>query len=208
MNKVISFSLWGNKECYRDGAYENVLLAKYLYPDWRCRFYLDDSVCFLTKKTLLKNSNVEIIEIDEETKKWSGMFWRFLAAEDADIAIFRDCDSRLSERELLAVNDWISGTKSFHIMRDHPQHSTQVMGGMWGVQNRKFAHIRALIRAYYAGEMKDYGYGIDQNWLKEMWAPYIQHDCIVHDEFFDKKPFPSSFRRDDYFVGRQHTDDG
>lgn len=42
--KTISFSLWGNKPMYTFGALENIRLAKIIYPDWKCRFYVDDSV--------------------------------------------------------------------------------------------------------------------------------------------------------------------
>ncbi|HPC77997.1 MAG TPA: hypothetical protein PK811_06665, partial [bacterium] len=44
----------------------------------------------------------------------------------------RDTDSRLNPREADAVEEWIESGKSFHIMRDHPQHNVPICGGMWG----------------------------------------------------------------------------
>ena len=43
--------------------------------------------------------------------------------------------------------------------------------------------------------MSDYSKGdfwqVDQNFLKEKIYPLVKDDCFVHDEFFDRKPFPT-----------------
>ena len=39
-------------------------------------------------------------------------------------------------REIAAVQEWWQSEKSFHIMRDHPQHQTAILGGMWGIKLR------------------------------------------------------------------------
>ena len=41
--KVISFSLWGDNTRYTLGALQNASLAKMVYPDWICRFYVGHS---------------------------------------------------------------------------------------------------------------------------------------------------------------------
>ena len=46
----------------------------------------------------------------------------------------RDADSRLSPRELFAVNEWISSDFRFHVMRDHASHDVAVLGGMFGMK--------------------------------------------------------------------------
>ena len=43
----------------------------------------------------------------------------------------RDGDSRLLPREREAVGEWIKSPKGFHIMRDNPNHSTEILGGTW-----------------------------------------------------------------------------
>ena len=72
----------------------------------------------------------------DEEGDWDGMFWRFLPASDpsVDIMISRDTDSRLNSRESVAVTQWLEMGNRFHIMRDHPHHGTQILGGMWGVR--------------------------------------------------------------------------
>ena len=49
-----------------------------------------------------------------------------------DYYFTRDLDSRLNDREQAAVTEWLNSNKSFHIMRDHPWHGTEILGGMWG----------------------------------------------------------------------------
>ncbi len=42
--KIISFSLWGQNPKYLTGAIRNAVLVKQIYPDWVCRFYVDNKV--------------------------------------------------------------------------------------------------------------------------------------------------------------------
>ena len=52
-----------------------------------------------------------------------------------DVAVFRDLDSVVSEREIAAVGQWLNSKHAFHIMRDHPNHgAVPMMAGMWGVK--------------------------------------------------------------------------
>ena len=43
----------------------------------------------------------------------------------------RDLDSLASDREVAAVTEWLRSGRSFHVMRDHPQHGTEILGGTW-----------------------------------------------------------------------------
>jgi hypothetical protein len=137
-----------------------------------------------------------------EQGDWTGTVWRFFAAADADVdvVIFRDTDSRVSIREKLAVDDWLSSDKSFHIMRDHPYHSAKILAGMWGMRHGKLRHIRELIDGW---AMKDY-WQADQDFLRECVYPLTKGDCYVHDEFFfyEEETHPFPIKRFDYeFVG-------
>ena len=113
----------------------NVQLARKIFPDWICRFYLGGSVPEYIRESLKGSKNTEVIEMEEEGD-WSGMFWRFLpcSEEDVEVMISRDTDSRLSEREKCAIDEWLESDKGFHIMRDHPWHGTEILGGMWGAK--------------------------------------------------------------------------
>ena len=65
-----------------------------------------------------------------------GMLWRFLPVLDpsVDLMVSRDLDSRLTTREQAAVQEWIDSGLAFHVMRDNPEHGTEILGGMWGAR--------------------------------------------------------------------------
>jgi|10_taG_2_1085330.scaffolds.fasta_scaffold00844_15 hypothetical protein len=198
MKKVISFSLWGNGPIYCVGAIKNADLALDIYPGWTCRYHIGRSTPQHYIEDLKNRKNVEIV-LRKEEGNWEGMFWRFLDASDlsVDIMISRDADSRLDEREALAVREWLNSDKKFHIMRDHPYHQTQILGGMWGVKNPYLADMKHLIKNYTKGNY----WQIDQNFLRDIIYPIIKNNCMVHDEFFEKNPFPIK-RKTGEFVGQ------
>ncbi|KAB7505409.1 hypothetical protein Anas_10259 [Armadillidium nasatum] len=78
--------------------------------------------------------------------------WRFapLGDDQVDILLSRDLDSEILKREYDAVSEWLNSTnKSLHIMRDHPQHCVQMLGGTWGIKienGLKKRRIRTLCR--------------------------------------------------------------
>ena len=66
-----------------------------------------------------------------------GDVWRFLPVLDPGVeaVLSRDLDSRLTAREAAAVTQWLEETSlPFHVMRDHPMHGTEILGGMWGAR--------------------------------------------------------------------------
>jgi hypothetical protein len=200
----ISFSLWGDSPIYNIGAIRNAEQYKTFYPKWKMVLYYNNTV--LTE-TIEKLKTLDVILIDMSNIKIYGMFWRFLAEtiDDAEYVIFRDCDSRLSNREKLAVNEWIQSGKSLHIMRDHPAHhipfgndSIGILGGMWGIKSKEFP-LKQLIYDYCLN--KDLSYGSDQTFLKQIYNHFGENK-FVHDEFFDKKPFPIE-RENGRFIGER-----
>ena len=99
MKKIISFSLWGDNPVYTQGAIRNAELAKEIYPDWVCRYYIGKSTPNDIVVKLQNFDNTEVI-VMENDGDWTGMFWRFYPAseDDVDVMISRDCDSRLNAR--------------------------------------------------------------------------------------------------------------
>ena len=188
MKKVISFSLWGDKPKYAIGAIKNADLAARFYPGWICRFYVAKDVPPYAIQELLARNNTEVFVVNERPD-WTGMFWRFFAACDpfVDLMISRDTDSRLGEREMLAVQEWERSDRGFHIMRDHPGHRPKILGGMWGVKRGVIQNMAELIEKYPKGDF----YQVDQQFLKAIIYPLVREDALVHDPIFEHKPFPS-----------------
>jgi hypothetical protein len=199
MKKIISFSLWGDNPKYTIGAIKNAELTPIIYLGWTSRFYCGKSVPSEIIETLKKISTTEVI-LMEEDGNWEGMFWRFLACDDSDIMLSRDTDSRLNLREKLAVDEWLNSDKDFHIMRDHPHHTTEILGGMWGCRNGILKNMKTLINDYKKGNF----WQVDQNFLREKIYPIVKNNSYIHDEFFDynyeRKKFPTE-RINKEFVG-------
>lgn len=198
MKKVISFSLWGKKPKYCIGAIKNAQLAKTIYPGWVTRFYVGNDV----QENIideLKKADAEIVLCNDSG--WNGMFWRFLAADSDDIVLSRDTDSRLNLREKYAVEDWLRSKNDFHIMRDHPWHTTVILGGMWGARNGILKGVTQLIANY----KKNNQYQVDQNFLREVIYPRVYLNSLVHDEFFEIKPFPVK-REEGLYVGAPYNE--
>jgi hypothetical protein len=198
MKKIISFSLWGTNPIYNIGAIKNSELAKTIYPDWICRYYVGKSVPTEIIEKLNSFDNTEIILMDTDGD-WTGMFWRFYPSseDDVDVVIVRDCDSRLNEREKNAVDEWLESDKGFHIMKDHPYHNIEILGGMWGSKKGTIHNMKTKIDEYVKGNF----WQVDQFFLKDIIYPLIKDNCVVHDEFFNNKPFPSK-RENNRFVGQ------
>ncbi|MDI1443847.1 glycosyltransferase [Polyangium sp. 6x1] len=195
--RIIAFSLWGTQPRYTVGAIRNAELAQEIYPGWTCRFYVATSVPEEILAALAALPNTEIVRTGLPGD-WTGMFWRFLAAADSDVDVVlsRDTDSRLSWRERAAVDEWLRSTGDFHIMRDHPSHNVHILGGMWGARNGLLRDMVERVRAY----RKSNRYGVDQDFLRAQVYPLVQGRACVHDEFFERRPFPTP-RNGFEFVG-------
>jgi hypothetical protein len=206
MKKVIGFSVWGDNPKYTIGAIKNAKLAKELFPDWICYFYIGKSTPTNIVDELKSFDNTHIIEMGENGN-WEGMFWRFLPIddEDVDVLISRDTDSRLSMREKLAIDEWLSTKQKFHIMRDHPSHGVPILGGMWGARKGAITNIKKLIEEYTKG---DY-WQVDQNFLRDVIYPIIRYNSITHDDIFKFEgtsfDFPSE-RIDYEFIGQVYDE--
>ena len=199
MKKIISFSLWGSNPKYTIGAIRNAELTPIIYPGWVSRFYCGLSVPIDIINTLKSLPYTEVI-IMNVNGDWAGMFWRFYACEDSDVILSRDTDSRLSIREKLAVDEWLGSDKDFHIMRDHPYHTTEILGGMWGVRNGLLENIKSLINEYIKGDF----WQVDQNFLREKIYPLVVNNSFIHDSYLNyninSKKFPSE-RINKEFIG-------
>ncbi|HVI49412.1 MAG TPA: hypothetical protein VM802_31390 [Chitinophaga sp.] len=182
MKKVISFSLWGNDDMYWYGALANVQLALDLLPDWICRFYIDSSCTHPAWGLLQSYSSVEIVPVgDEKYRKgeFAGAFWRFLAAADKDVSILivRDCDSRITSREVQIIEKWLASDKDFHVLRDHPFHNVPVLAGMWGCRNGLLHDMETTLEEWDRFDYK----GCDQDFLASVIYPRVEHCTFEYD---------------------------
>lgn len=201
MNKIISISLWGDKPQYCVGAIKNAELAKRLMPEWKCRIFVDGTVPIEYQQQLYDMDNVEVAELDSDGTY--GMFWRFYSMFESDdnICISRDSDSRITEREVRCLDEWLESDKKFSIIRDHERHyDWPMMGGMWGMKGMLDDRLYDLMKKY----SEHHQYAIDQVFLKDVVWPIAQNDCIIHG--IRETKWMSENRNVDNFIGQGYTD--
>ena len=214
---VISFSLYGNNPKYVQGAIENAKLRDTYFPGWTLRYYVLPS--FPAEKIKeLKELGAEVEHPpDELSDETSGMFWRFLAADDPQVErfIFRDTDSRLNARDRFAIEEWIKSGKPCHVIRDHPYHYLLMNGGLWG-GNRGFLKNNTmidLIRDFKKNKKCRHVWGCDNKFLEyDLW-PLIKDDQISYDSYYCKSnpnsvAFPTPRDPNYQFVGQAFDGDG
>jgi hypothetical protein len=227
MKHIISFSLWGDNSKYTLGMVENVKLAKEIYPGWTVRIHYNDSVPSPIIKWLLDRGNVDLVRHEGKLHSFKNCFWRIEDIFSNDTVIVRDADSRLNIREKLAVEEWLSSDKDFHIMRDHPEHKCPVLAGMFGCRNNAYKYI------VFANGNKNYNgcpcnfldakeqfdkhvnnlppnedaYMVDQRYLYRFVYPFVILNSMVHASYNKYEPFAKNFPECDYmgFVGEVHS---
>ena len=202
MTNYVSFSLYGESPIYITGAIENIKLCRTVYPDWTPIIYVDDEVPNQVIRELEANGGLVVKAGPLLSKNKTS--WRFAAAliEDAERVIFRDADSRINVREQACVEAWMASGRALHIMRDHPFHSSWIMGGMWGIDAKVGSSFISKVLAKATGQT----YGEDQELLASELYRHLRHKALVHDSFFMREngplPFPSQ-RQGGEFVGER-----
>lgn len=193
---VISFSLYGVEPKYNFTAIINVILSKRIYPDWTCRFYIDNTVPLNIRESLIELGS-ELFLVNSNQKKLPGTTWRFLAADDPYISrvIFRDADSLISERERHSVNEWEDSGKAFHIIRDAGSHTSLIMAGLFGMITKKIPNMEGMLYDYLSDNDHVNDRYYDQNFLSlRIWG-YMRQDLMTHTNIFEiegAKEIPSS----------------
>ena len=213
MTNVIAFSLFGSDAKYTVGALKNADLCKVFFEGWRMRVYYDLSV---PKEILfgLELGGVELIRLLADWGECSRL-WRFFPAQDHSIEHFisRDCDSRLSERDAVAVSEWIKSGKDFHVIRDHPGHVWPMMAGAWGCKGGAVADMSRKVAGYLAtAEEGGLNRTIDQCFLRDVVYPVAKDSLLSHSDDCsfesDAVPIPRARLLDDYaFIGEPFGDD-
>lgn len=206
LRNVIAFSLWGEDPRYLSGAQTNALVARYIYPGWSCRFYVDDSVPAAAIKGLQQQGAQVVKAPPDWPASQYGLFWRFLVEDDPGIDhyLIRDADSVMNVKERAAVEDWLASGRTFHLMRDLPRHSELILAGMWGAHRGNIGDMAARVDQHVTGARKALGNRItDQVFLRNQIWPIVRQDVLAHDAWFDFGD-PVRFREEFALPRRMH----
>ena len=182
MTNYVSFSLYGSDPKYLEGALRNAEAAPRLFGSWISVFYVGNTVPadYINRLSELGSRVVRVTDKEDA----SSMLWRYRAVffDDAELVIFRDTDSRLSRREALLVEEWIKSGRDLHIIRDHPNHTSAILGGLWGCNA---AAIRTKLKeALEKNPSESPGYGFDQEVIRGAVFRNPTLSRLVHDSIF------------------------
>jgi hypothetical protein len=177
----IGFCVYGKTKLYLQGAIKNEF--QYNQENYNCLFYTRKDID-INVKNRLKNT-IECCDMPG----WFMMFTRFYPVENPNNNIYmsRDTDCRLSKRELSCIEDWLQSKKTLHIIRDHPYHTTEILGGLWGFQNNNIPDLRFQIAKWcieFVKNNKIYQKGPDQFFLKKLYQKYHK-DAYIQDSYLN-----------------------
>lgn len=176
----ISFSLYGRNPLYVKGILSACESYRAIFPGWRPVIFIGESVPQKVVALLKNDYEAVVIQMVGVPEDSSAMFWRYLALDSIPdgAVLFRDADSRASSRERAAVDEWLVSGKTFHIMRDHVNHTLPMMGGMWGARAGVSCNVGQLINDY----SPDNEFSGDQRWLASVMYPIAATSCIAHQD--------------------------
>jgi len=205
--KVISFSLYGDNPIYTIGCIKNARLMEVYFKDWEMWVYHNDTVPQNILDELL-SLGVKLIDTHEHNG-FFGSLWRFRVIMDDNVEYYisRDCDSRISLPDEIAVNEWIESGKNFHILREHPiGHRWVINAGMWGAKSGSIPNFNVLMDDYLQRNNHIGDKTIDQRFLRDIIHPIVVKDLFLHDEFFNYENIGTNIKRerelDDFaFIG-------
>jgi hypothetical protein len=183
LQKIISYSLFGNNDRYTQGAIINANLAAKHMPDWEVHIWHDDSVPVKVLEELFMMDNVTLKFINSDAPMTTA---RFRSVDKNSIVIFRDVDDRISIRGIQAVNEWIDSELPYHIIKDHPEgHSAPMLAGLWGARDCNI-DMNSLIENYFNID-RELNRNSDQEFLSEIIYPMIKNKTLFHSEHYTIK---------------------
>jgi hypothetical protein len=178
---VFSFCLYGPYNVrYYPGMIENIHLIHRHFPGWVVFVYLGSDV---TREmvALLQSAPSVVIRFTGKTGI-ENMIERFYAINEPDVELMvvRDADSRVHWRDRWAIRDFVASPGFvLHTIRDHPEHSASIMGGLWALRKSSGIDIHAEYDAYKLNP-EDRGIALDQNFLSCRIYPKLRDKILVH----------------------------
>jgi hypothetical protein len=205
VTNYISYSLFGSGDVYLDGAIKNIQNNSVLMPGWVSVFYVSESL-YSKNEDKFKKLYCKIVKVKSHENQISTI-WRFFATDlvDAELILFRDCDSLITRREIVLINQWINSNHALHIIRDHPLHTNSIMAGLCGVRKNR---IQNLLESFLNTKLIDQ-YGIDQWFIHKQLYKKHKGDWLIHDAFYRRESttqLPPTPPNPNNFIGRRVID--
>lgn len=202
---AVSFSLWGTDQNYLDGAIRQAAD----YQDWSQHGPFDITTVFFVGDTItnelvdeLTSRDAAVYRMCTYPEDFTATFWRFAAFNrlgpgirgGCDVVFCRDVDSKLTIREQDAIVEFVASGRGFHIIRDHPTHTTgeyPIPAGLFGA----VARMRPLLPGclptvppgwFHTSLVPDPGsnnfHHVDERWLANVVYPIVRDEVLAHQQ--------------------------
>jgi len=182
MVNCFSFCLYGpyNKKYYK-GLLENLKIINNIFPE----FYTHISFGIDIDKSILENIK-KYKNIIYKIYDFTGaklMTYRYIPLDlfNIDILFSRDCDSRINDRDIWCINNFINSKFLVHIVRDHKEHKFPIMGGIVGFKKDFLKYIGSFENIIKIYENKiSFEYLTDQIILAEnIYKKFINNNIFL-----------------------------
>lgn len=179
--RVISFCIYGSEQKYCKGLLENIEIIKNKLPDFYIFIYVGNEVPEYYINLYKDYNKVKLFFTN--INGYNNRIYRFFAIDetDVDVMIVRDVDSRIHNRDIWCILHFINSKYYAHTIRDHPEHRTQIMGGLWGLKkgllNKK---MKDIYLQYNKNEIDHNEVQYDQIFLKEILYNGVVKYMIVY----------------------------
>lgn len=195
MEKIISYSLFGSEEYYRNGVIRNIKLAAKIFPEWKVYIFIEDTKENKKIAKLAGSFSNTVIKLMKQRFPGDGVHWRLLPLEWPNtICIIRDIDTSLTIREYQLAEEWLASGYWFNTVRDEPGHRSPIMAGAFSgiggyisiadkwtkfyLGNYTSIHRKSLVNDKSIYQSKN-----DQVFLSKMIYPIIRENLLVFTRF-------------------------
>lgn len=182
MELIFSTCLYGNNDRYIAPLLKNDLAFIRKSINANVSFYIYCNVDVKeSTKVLLSEYGYEVITLEFEKTGYGAMFIRYIPIiENLNAAIcVRDTDCCYGKQELQFINEWLSSTKEFHIIRGHNLHVYPIMGGLFSVKGKAILKFSELFEKNIHLTSSSQ-YNKDQFFLAKIIYPELVNDSLVH----------------------------
>jgi hypothetical protein len=172
MKHIISFCIYGDKsekkQKYRRGLLENIDTINTLLPAFNIFIAagsdVDDDYLDQIKSTY-KNIIIKKVEYSGHQVTLE----RYLIFDDPAVEVLfsRDADSRIDDRDIWCMQEFMKSDAYIHMIRDHKEHTMPIMAGMCGFKkcNGNKIRFQEIYDKYINSLLNKNFYGVDQQFL-------------------------------------------
>ena len=190
-----------------------------MLPEWIIRVHVVGSLTQEQQDRIVAHPNVEMVRCSRETGANGAV--RLLAIDDPGVlyVVSRDWNTRISVRDVMAIQEWMGTGLALHVVRDHQTHNAPLDSSRTGVyqhrpplDNQQHTPLIHLALQAQQSNKKDK----DNNWedaftTEYLWPAY-RKDALVHDSYPERcgkgehtcKDFPipgGNKEEEGYYVG-------